>query len=271
MPRILPVFVRRAVAAVAAIVIGHDDEMALGDALQPGAELPETVGFGDEEVNALALGEALGATDTNRPSTALPEQVQVAEQGRIDLTEWRCPRSGSPDADPWGDAWVNEAVGQTGVNHGNETPLRVVNTALSRRFGFLKFDLRKLSGLTGQTAAGSGLRLFCGNTSAVAAVTLTLFFERRSDDASPFTESTLTWANRPTGLTALFSKTLIVPVNSSGPLTVALAKADVDAMVGHFVCVRIESDNLTQEVTVRSREAATDTERPTLALKLQTT
>lgn len=249
--------------------VANDDSVVVADTVAGVWAPVEVFGAAESPVAVLSGTETVAAAETTQPTLQADDTLRTSELASIDLDGWQCPRSTTPDADKWGDAWVDEQTGQTGVNHGNESPLNIVNTVVRRRFAFLKMDLRSLTGVTGRNVAGSGLTLFVVNSSALLAVNLTLFFERRSDDASPFTESTINWTNRPTGLTALFSKTLAVPAAQSGLLTVPLAKADVDALLGHYVCVRIESDSTTTSVSARSREAATAADRPTMTLKLQ--
>ena len=170
-------------------------------------------------------------------------------------------RSTSPDADTWGDAWTEATLGQTGVNHGNETPLQVGNlTALTERRGFMKIDLRGFSALAAAGGSHALVLNIGGNTSGLTAVVMTIAFGGQA--ASPFTESTLTQSNQPATPTG-FTKAVTLPAGAPvQDYSIALSDAEMQQLLGRWALLVMTVPLLTTvTISPRSREAA---EKPTL-------
>lgn len=166
------------------------------------------------------------------------------------------------DGDDWGDGWTNNTVGQTGVNHGNETPLNIAAgvAGVGVELAFVAVNLKRF---TGCTAVG-GVHTITGvftNGSLLVASTITL---RGGPSAlgggatRPFTESTITQANQPAAPTGFVLTANLPAAAVDTLLTFTLNDAQLQTVLGKWATLRFESSGATTTNPDRlvSREGA---------------
>lgn len=211
----------------------------------------------DRTALSLLLNENRNRSDNYRIPTGsfkVLSNRQRSENGMFTVAETAVGRSGTPDADRWGDSWTNAAVGQTGVNHGADTSLRFDNNPTGEMRAFYEVDLTRYAGLT---AAGThSLRINLGNASAVAAVVATLSFGAQS--GRWFTESTIVQTNQP-ATPSLFTLSQSVPANSAAGanFTLTITDAQMNGLLGKWALIVLTSPAATASaLTAASRESA---------------
>lgn len=195
------------------------------------------------------------------------------------INNWTCGRSGTPDSDPTGDGWIDQAAATT--NHGNETPIIAKGKstlASDERRAFIKFQMSRYvnlrSVITGPGQLGFTFR--CTNPNALLAVDLTL--DCRRITGSPFTESTLTWnvpaAGGPVTGTLIASLTQNIPANTTQDVTFAISGSNIDNLFNagnDWLYFRFTTPNAVTplQVTIDSREFGTVADRPTYNIDLR--
>lgn len=204
-------------------------------------------------------------TGASRNDTAV-----LDDAGRYQLTDLLVGRSGTPDTDMMSDAWVDQA--STGTNHGNESLLiKQPSTApgSDARRAYLQLNLTSLSGHTAG-AAGATLSIVASQTGVTAAS----FNVQYATQASRwFTESTLTWANRPAGTPAVLPS-VSVAAGAAATYAISIAQADLAAMLGTwvlFILLNGTAAAVPPTFTVLSRDNATASNRPKFSAALTIT
>lgn len=178
-------------------------------------------------------------------------------------------RSSTPDTDDWGDAWTDSTVGQTGVNHGNETPLQFANVAVGAKTAYAEINLTRFSGLTpvgnshtltfkvNNTTAAAGNFQFAMGPSALGGGAI-----------RPFTESTITQSNQPAAPTSITRS--LMAATGLQTITVTLTDAELSQVLGKWALIVIgQSFVQTSAWTTPSREDATFTNRMNITFKVQ--
>jgi hypothetical protein len=158
------------------------------------------------------------------------------------------------------DAYVDSA--RPSSNYGAASAL-YVDGAPSRMTGYLKFDL---SGYAGTTVTSARLQVRT-TTSKSAGSPNAQAIRTVADDA--WTESGLTYANRPTVGPAIGSLSRTAP---NTRYTVSLDPAAVQAELGHTLSLAVDQpSSATNGLDLVSRHSATVSYRPTLVLELAST
>lgn len=204
----------------------------------------------------------------------LPETVRLPDAFTMRAADIRVDRSGAPDADMYSDAWVDGLLANQGVNHGNESPLQVSDQAVpaTQRDGFMKWDLRKFGTLTAPTGGTLVLEIWAGHATAAGVNGHAIFSNKGASD--PFTESTITWTNRPAVGSGVIDRSFVSPfVNAGAPpaqILLSLTAAEYGSYLGNWLMVRFTSDALAvTPLNVVSREGATTAQRPRLSLDVR--
>lgn len=171
-------------------------------------------------------------------------------------------RSGTPDTDMFGDAWVDGLLANQGVNHGNET-LQIDGSAAGAadHIGFFEVDLTRFTNIAANGTLTVNFIVTIAPTATVPAVapfaTMTATFSKFA--ARPFTESTLTFTNKPADGTSIVTKTTNFSSISLGTtLTFTLTSTEYGPYLSNFMMVRLTSDQLlnTGQVVLGSRDGA---------------
>lgn len=219
--------------------------------------LPDAASRADRPVMRTVLADARARSSVARlplVSTLIPESRQRSSLGLFTVTETAPARSGSPDADRWGDGWTSAAVGQTGVNHGADAALVFQNAATGDQRAFMAVDLTRFTGLT---ATGShSLTVSMANASVLTAVTATLSFGAGA--SRPFTESTLVQTNQP-ATPSLFTLTQSLPASTAAGASYVLSLSDsqMNQLLGKWALIVFTSPAATvAAVSVAARESA---------------
>lgn len=279
--------------STAAIAFGSDagginptDKQILGFAMRNGIE-------GTLVVDYRAADATTPFQTVNERANSLPVTQTFASRGgirssygpvlgfndamnHVTVANWTCGRSATPDTDPCGDGWIDQA--STGTNHGNENPLLAKGKstlANDERKAVIKFNLTtaRLSGLLAYVGGSHFFRLQVTNTSVLLAVDVTLTLRR--DDANPFTESTLTWntptAGGPVGDALIKSQVTNFGAGVSGPAFLQLTDAQLDDLLGDWGILTVTTPTAAAPITVEvvSREAAVAALPPRMNLELR--
>ena len=211
-----------------------------GDIAIANPKLPDTLHFDGDTYTA-----TVAATESKSDTIHWPELTR----GRV--INIKTDRTGTPDTDMQGDGWVDSTVGNTGINHGNESPLLVsdenIIPAVTRR-GLLKWDLTRFANLSAPTGGTMDFSIW-GDTN-IAIVAQTVEFEFSQSAASPFTESTLTWANQPAvggnavtkSFAALLRTNVLVPEYQE--YAISLTAAEYGPYLGKWLMCRVTSATL---------------------------
>lgn len=184
--------------------------------------------------------------------------------GTIEASWSADSRSGTPDSDLWGDAYVNNAVGQTGTNFGNVDPLQLNNIATSVRRAFIKVDLRGFSA----TATGNAHTITLRATNQNVATTATITLSAGGNVSSPFTESTITNNNAPAVPTAVVITSAAIPASTTQDVTFTLTDAQMNQLLGTWALIVLTTNSVLANVNVNSRENATVSNRMALNFTL---
>lgn len=196
---------------------------------------------------------------------ARPDTVRLSDTRQAQLSNWVIPASGTPDADPMGDGEVQQAAATT--NFGSAATAVVQGSALgSTREAFLKLDLRRFAGWQAQNDAAADFVLTLTAQETLLGVAGNLIVAVGTTAGDPFTESTLTWNNRPT------SATLGNTFASVGALGVYNFNFGtlLDSMLGNWCFFRISNGAAgTNQHTVRMRNHATNADRPRFAMNIK--
>lgn len=199
----------------------------------------------------------------------MPESAAHDDNGLFTVGPlYALARSGSPDADDWGDAWTDSTIGNTGVNHGNADPLTVGNTAVVEQRAFMEFNLTRFTGLTGYGNSHT-FQFRANSASALLASTLNVAFGANA--SRPFVESTITQSNQPATPT-LFTRSFSVAVDATFPLyTVTMTDAEINQLLGKWALVVFTVAALDAGSLILSREnSAAAPSRPNFNFKGQT-
>lgn len=166
------------------------------------------------------------------------------------FTQTAQSRSGAPDSDKWGDAWTDAAIGQTGTNHGNESPIIAASIVGAERRAYVKVDLRGFS----KTATGNAHTITCRvmNSSLIAAQTLRLR-AGGNGSTSPFTESTIAQNNQPAIPTDVDITSGNVAANTTQTLTFTLTDTQMNELLGEWALLLFTSAGLS-DMRIVSRE-----------------
>jgi hypothetical protein len=255
----------------------------------PNLVYPDTIKTTDAPVHGSRLFSALDLSEVARHGSALPDTVKATDAfsqviagswpdtikttdaGLAQLATWIVGRSGSPDADKWGDGWTDQA--STGTNHGNESLLvKGKSTALNdERRAFIAIDLTHIAGssrVAGATGDVNTFLTFIASTSSP--LTATAVDPYYSTHASrPFTESTLNWSNQPAGGT-LISRFNVQP-GAAQSFNLTLSKTIIDDAIGKWLLIQFHgvSSVAPDTVTILSRDNATASNRPSLTSYFQ--
>ncbi|MDQ6719333.1 MAG: hypothetical protein M3003_00885 [Candidatus Dormibacteraeota bacterium] len=251
------------------------DAAGAAEAITQPWRLPEAAGAADTAVAMVANPtEYIGATDSLNVA-GVPKYSDCAGPGDavvLVAAEAAQGRSPTPDADSWGDAWVDRLLANQGVNHGAAAALTVsAGSALSQTDGYAKIDFRRFASLVG--GAGASTLTFAALWSAFTATPAgTLLVDLVSNAASPWTESTITANNR-----ARFTSSSPYSRRSFGAVfdgvtrthTITFTPAEVNDFVGNWLELQFTVADLTAaSIGVQSREAAVATDRPSYSLSL---
>lgn len=191
---------------------------------------------------------------------------------RAALGTLRYGRSGTPDADPGGDAWVDKANQAT--NHGNEALLIAGEVVNTERRGLMEFDFTRFTGLT----ATGGVHSFTLRAAHDVPLGSNDLRVRMSTLASrPFTESTVTWdtpvadGGGPAEGTLRVNTTIAVANGAAALYTINLTDANINGFLGSWVYVRLLSEAALAATTftVNSRDDATVGNQPTFSFVLR--
>lgn len=107
------------------------------------------------EAGGLTIGDVENLADVLSPVLTLPETPAVSDTLKGLLDETAMSRSGSPDSDAWGDAWVNRNVLNLTDNHGNETTMQFsAVTAATRHDAYCEISFVRFVGFV----AGAGTK-----------------------------------------------------------------------------------------------------------------
>lgn len=208
-----------------------------------------------------------------RPFVALSADAM----SKVQVRNWTVARSGTPDTDPIGDGWIDQAAATT--NHGNENPILAKGKATvgtNERKAIVKFNLGKFADL--RAFPGGAHRLFfrAVNTNALLAVDLSWAIRRVT--ASPFTESTLTWntptAGGPVSGTLIKNGSQNIAAGAAVDVSISLTDAEVNAIFDNgnaWVYITFTTPTAATPITVQvlSREEPGAGSKPRLELDLR--
>ncbi len=238
-------------------------------ALSP-MRLSDTIRRADTiKFNPLKLNETVSRLDAYRIPTMTIKPPETLQRGDLAIFTvgplTAVSRSGSPDADDWGDAWTDATIGQTGVNHGNVNPLQCGQAAagIAVQRAYIKINLTRFTGLT---AIGGAHTFTFMASHSVALLAETLSFNCQGQAGNPFTESTIVQTNQPATPTAI-TRSFSVAAGAAQLFTVTFTDAEMNQLLGKWVLiVFIEGPALTT-FSIPSREDATTTNRMTITFK----
>lgn len=241
------------------------DDAGASDAVVLTNSRPDAAGAGDNQIKLTP-----GPTDTAGASDSLSSVTGSAtptDDGgasdvlKLEVQETAQARSGTPDSDSWGDAWVDRTVGQTGVNHGNETTMTVsAVTALTEQDGYLEFNGTRLSATLVDDGAQSTLTFKVQWATVALSPNATLQVDFQTSAGRPFTESTVNASNRARfNSAAPFSQRTFVAAQDGTLRThvVTFTAAELNAILGNWLLVQFTVPDLTLGTQlVQARESA---------------
>ncbi len=221
--------------------LGTDDEPAGG---------PVGLVVGDADYLSEILAFTLAPAETARTADAI----------KCVLAETSMARSGSPDADAWGDCWVDRLIANQGVNHGNETTMQFsAVTASTRHDAYSEVSFARFTGLVAGTGA-STLEFNVDWPNVALNPNATVQLDFLVSASRPFVESTCNASNRARfSSSAPFTQRTFVATQNGTRRThsVTLTTAEVDAILGNWLLLQWTVPDLTlgDPFGVHSRES----------------
>lgn len=253
------------------------DPIKYRDGLVLNPRLPDNVKYRDAVslVNP-KIGENLHLRDSRQVpeiTATYPDPLKYREQGFGAITELICARSGTPDSDVTGDAWVDGVPLNNTVNHGNESPLPTSGVLLSAttQAPVFKWNLTtpKFVGLAHRSGIGGCTFSFWAQQAL--AVVQSLDVVVYTTDTNPWTESTVNFNNYASVThTQRASRSISVLVGAvNGRYDVTLTPTEFAPCIGRWLVVIMTSAAvLATPINVVSREGAAG-ERPRLTFDFQ--
>lgn len=162
---------------------------------------------------------------------AYAEGATVNDLAILRIVNVDVARSGTPDNDPMFDAWASQLAPD--ANFGNANLLVKKNTVaeFTERQGFLAIDLTNYGNFT---AGGTGLTLSVTASTTLLALVQAVAWSATRHAAKPFTESTLTWNNRPAAGTAVTNGTINVAA-APARFNIVVPAANLAACLGQWL------------------------------------
>lgn len=251
------------------------------DSIKPSVALPDRFVLRDSHrQNPLQLNETLRFVSTRivpAVTATYPEPLKYRDSfiGRVD--NLKVARTGTPDTDHLGDAWTDGSPLNTGVNHGNESPLPTSGNLLSAtsQFPWFKWNLTTPRFIGLAHRAGVGTCQFSFWASQGLAVVQTLNVILWTSAANPFTESTINFSNQPTppavGTGNRVDRSFSILVGAAnGRYDINLTATEFAPFIGNWMLIRMDSSAvLATPINIVSREGATSGERPLLSFDFQ--
>lgn len=205
-------------------------------------------------LNPARFTDSISRVDAYRIPTASitpPETLQRNDLAIFTVNLTAVDRSGTPDSDDWGDAWTDSTIGQTGVNHGNESPLQATGLVTGVKRAYVKINLTRYTGLT--ATGGAHTFVFkARNTNLVLSSTLAIAMQGQA--GNPFTESTITQSNQPAVPTAITRSVTVPAGDVLTTFTLTLTNAEMDQLLGKWALIVFTTADLTQLNNITSRE-----------------
>lgn len=243
-----------------------DEDVGPSDEIVLQTTLPDEYGFSESELGPFAFQPSDDAGLSDELVSITADVLQTDAYGpsdvfHLEVQETAMARSGTPDNDPWGDAWVDRVLANQGVNHGNTTTLQVSAVlASSQTDGYLKINFNRLVSLSADTTSSTMSFVVDWPTVALNP-NATLRVDFQTSAGSPFTESTITASNRARFSSAApFSqRTFVFPQNGTTRThVVTFTTAEVnDILAGKWLMVQFTVPDLTSGTfAVHARENA---------------
>lgn len=200
-----------------------------------------------------------GEFEVIEPVTARwTDQVNAQDALRVALLNSEWGRSGTPDTDQAGDAWVFQNEGAN--NFGNED-LQVQSTDAvgnQRKRAFVAIDLTWAANFVGQSGTPFMFRFLVSHNLIGAAADMLYAVTRHA--ARPFTESTVTWDNQPSAGTAVTNGNISIPDGAASTQVITLTKVQLDPCLGQWLLITFNDDDIVLRpiFIVRSRDGASN-------------
>ena len=221
---------------------------ATGNVVMPGAVLVKT----DKKI--------VGSVDgTSGALVKTPKKYLRGQLGTPDVTTvlTAVSRSGTPDADTWGDTWTDATLGSTGNTHGSDTILYVKGTVGSESRAYIEVDLTAYAGKTavGNNHTFSVFSYEAAPTSSGSSVIIDIY----AKPTRPFVESTSSQSN----LTAGNLGTFVGQINyqqsdgATGLYTMSFSDSAMQAGLGNWLSFEVRGFSAVDQVQLQSREAPT--------------
>lgn len=245
------------------------DRVGRRSAVGIGAPGVDRVGRKSEVIAGPTLRDSVGRSVNLSTTLSLVPSERVGRRSKLtmDLVITPPNRSGTPDADDWGDAYTDAALGQRDNNFGAVDQILMQNT-LGEKRSFIEINLTCIA--AGFQATGNAHTFTVtlgGNGGGLKAVEVTLAFGASA--TRPFTESTITQRNQP-ATPSLFTKTMTVAAGAAVlPCTVTLTDAEMQQLINKWVLIVLTVPALTtSSINLRTREFATASQRAILTTKV---
>jgi hypothetical protein len=247
------------------------EDATVGDDLAVRSALTEDATVADDLRVASTLTEDATVDDAFRAiiAGAYAEDATVNDLVRVNVVIQSTPTA-TPDADLFGDYWADQA--SPGTTRPTASPLQAKQTlpaSSNAREGFIKIDLTRFAGFVADATAAFAMRIaLTGNTTSAVGDSVGWAVFRQV--ASPFTESTANYTNRPTGGTSVRTGTQALAGATDTPFNIDLTAAQLDPALGGWLYIRLTGGDATGVLTVNvySRDDATASRRPSVPLNL---
>lgn len=232
------------------------EDAVVGDDLTTWANLAEDVTVADDPRAGTALTEEWTAADDLAVKALLTEDANVNDLTMVLLYLVSGDRSGTPDADPMCDGWIDQAAPT--VNHGAEA------TMLVRGKSTLANDERRVGIEVDLTWAGdwtfieTGFQLGILVSHTTIGLTANLDWVAFTATTRPFVESTWNWNTALPALTQIANGAIVVPAGAATAQGLTIAPAQAATLPGKWLFIRFTAVTATAPptFTINTRENA---------------
>jgi hypothetical protein len=208
--------------------------------------------------------DAIASVTSSRVTNVL---FNTSSTAPLKVVEAAQARTGSADSNSWGDAGANGGATTQSTNYGNFSPLPISAVAGVTGIAYFYVDLRRFSGFTQSSTLNSTFSFWASLNSVVASTGKVTYGASAS---KPFTESTLTYSNRPANPTALNTGTFAPAANGGAGGQAAqfthTINSAVTSALGGFLFIVMEGNSATDgNLYVATRES---TAPPSMTLNI---
>lgn len=261
-----------AAASTGGVDVEWTDTLHVTDSQRQTLSQPETLHLTDVQKQTLALPDTLHLTDSRVAPTGVT--VTATKTDTLHLTEGTVVAQFA-DVLPYGDAYTVEGAGNPGAD---TVTLLVINNgpATTGHDAYLKINLRNdaggvLNGLTARANPNDTIVLRIVKTANGALVDQDYTVTSLIQDADPWTESGITFANAPEHNTS--EGTINVSAGNDRQERTLTLTTRMGTAIGNWLSIRIRDGNAlsTTTATFASSENATTADRPTFTFHAERT